>query len=464
MIASPVPEPVPAGGEPYDARRVAAWLAAGWAYFAVAVLAGVLYSFQFLNLYPFPATEWLSPGRVRVVHTNGVAFGTLATVMLGLLEYVVPKLTGRPVLSHRLGWAIFWAWNALILGTVALVLAGHMQGIEWGETPAVLDPAILVVLGAAAANLMVPVALSLRGPLYVSLWYFVAAFAWTALNYAVGNFLPAYWVAGTAGAAVTSMYIHDLVGLFVTPLGWGLMYYMVPGVMRVPVYSHRLSALGFWSLAFFYPLNSVHHYLLSPIPMWVQRASVIASVAIHLVVYGVVFNFLGTLKGRMGEAWRRLPVRWFLVGAAFYLLTCVQCALQVTITMQKTIHFTDWVVGHAHLVMFGVFVFWLFGFTVQLWPRLWGASEPEGTPALLRWHFWISAAGVFAMWVGLTFGGVAQGDSWNRPGPFTDSLLVSRPYWYFRAGVGLALTAAQGMFLWWMARTALEGRRRRAVA
>ena len=42
----------------------------------------------------------------------------------------------------------------------------------------------------------------------------------------------------------------------------------------------------------------------------------------------------------------------------FYFLTCLQCALQVTLTFQKMIHFTDWVVGHAHLVMFGVFSMW----------------------------------------------------------------------------------------------------------
>jgi cytochrome c oxidase cbb3-type subunit 1 len=403
----------------------------------------------------------LSPGRVRVLHTNGVAFGTLAAVMFGLLEYVIPRLTGRPVLCQRIGWAVFAAWNALILATAVLVLGGGMQGIEWGETPAVLDPFILAGLALAAVNFMTPVARSLKGPLYVSLWYFAAAFAWTGLNYFMGNFLPQYWVAGTAGASVTSMYIHDLVGLFVTPLGWGLMYYMVPGILRAPVYSHRLSFLGFWSLAFFYPLNSVHHYMLSPIPMWMQRASVVASVAIHLVVYGVVFNFAGTLKGRFRESWASLPVRWFLVGATFYLLTCIQCAVQVTVTMQKTIHFTDWVVGHAHLVMFGVFVFWLFGFTIHLWPRLVGApaGEDPARSGLLRWHFWLTSTGVFLMWLGLMIAGLLQGASWRRPGPFTDSIEISHPWWGFRAATGIVLVIGQALFFLWLARTALAGRR-----
>ena len=54
----------------------------------------------------------------------------------------------------------------------------------------------------------------------------------------------------------------------------------------------------------------------------------------------------------------------------FYFLTCLQCSMQVTLTFQKVIHFTDWVVGHAHLVMFGVFWMWFFGMMTYLFPRL----------------------------------------------------------------------------------------------
>lgn len=36
----------------------------------LAILAGLTYSMQFLNLYPFPGIEFLSPGRVRMVHSG----------------------------------------------------------------------------------------------------------------------------------------------------------------------------------------------------------------------------------------------------------------------------------------------------------------------------------------------------------------------------------------------------------
>ncbi|NIP14830.1 MAG: cytochrome oxidase, partial [Gemmatimonadetes bacterium] len=51
--------------------------------------------------------------------------------------------------------------------------------------------------------------------------------------------------------------IHDLVGLWVTPMGWGMMYFFVPIILRKPIWSHALSLVGFWGLAFFYPLQGV---------------------------------------------------------------------------------------------------------------------------------------------------------------------------------------------------------------
>ncbi len=71
------------------------------------------------------------------------------------------------------------------------------------------------------------------------------------------------------------------------------------------------------------------------------------------------------------------------------------------------IHFTDWVVGHAHLVMFGVFSMWLLGIMTYLFPRLWRTEWYSRE--LCEWHFWLSAVGVFVMAVDLILAGLFQG-------------------------------------------------------
>jgi cytochrome c oxidase cbb3-type subunit 1 len=440
--AAPVPDVV-------NRARVRAWLTAAFFWFAAAIVAGFLYSLQFLRLYPAEGVEWLSPGRVRVTHTSGVAFGFLVTATVGLLEYVVPRLTRRPVLSQAVGWFAFWTWNAILTATVVgYLFFGQMQAIEWGETPTWIDPVVLVALAVVAVNnVLGPIlrfALETRQGLYVSLWYFIAAFVWTALNYFVGNFLPQYWVAGSAGASLTSMYIHDLVGLYVTPIGWGLMYYLVPVVLGKPVFSHKASLLGFWSLAFLYPLNGAHHYLQSPIPMWVQSLSVVTSVGVHLVVYTVIYNFWQTLRQGGMDVYKKLPLRWFTAGAISYLLTCLQCALHVTMTVQTHVHFTDWVVGHAHFVMFGTFAFFIFGFVHYLWPTLCG-KPGWYSERLNHWAFWLLVVANFVMWIALMISGLIQGSSWIALEPFTKSVTASVPYWLIRSIAGTAILAGMTM-------------------
>ena len=126
----------------------------------------------------------------------------------------------------------------------------------------------------------------------------------------MGNYVPQFYLPGASGAAVTGLFIHDLVGLFVTPLGWGLMYYFVPVILRKPIWSHAVSLIGFWGLAFFYPLNGVHHYLWSPIPMFAQYGAVVATVGVEIVVTTVFINFIATLRGS-GRTWpaRRITRR-----------------------------------------------------------------------------------------------------------------------------------------------------------
>lgn len=436
---------LPSGGPLVIDRLVLYYLLAAFGYMLIAMFAGLLFSLQFLQSYPFAGMELFSPGRWRFVHTQGVAYGLLANAFLGCMHWAVPRLTLRRVLSVKLSWFIFVAWQVVVLGTVVGVLAGHAQAVEWGETPVWIDPLALVGLILVAINFLAPI-LKTQGPLYVTLWYFIAALVWTVLVYAMGNFIPEYFFSGTSAGAIAGLFIHDLVGLFITPLGWGLMYYFVPIILKKPIWSHGLSLVGFWGLAFFYPLNGIHHFLYSPIPMFLQYGAIVATIAVEFVVVTVLINFFGTIRGR-GDALRTsIPIRWFYVGMVFYGITCLQCALQVTLTFQKIIHFTDWVVGHSHLVMFGVFTFWILGIMVHLLPRLLKAEGWYRT-RWNEWHFWLTGVGMIVMFIDLVAAGLIQGYLWSRLAPWEDSLIASAPFWLTRTLSGTLIFVAQLIFL-----------------
>lgn len=427
-------------------RPVVAWyFLAALFYLFVSMLGGFLMALQLVRWNPLQGIELLSPGRWRMIHTNAVAYGFLANAFLGALHWAVPRLTLKPVLNRGLSRLIFFAWQVIVLSTAVGILLGQAQGLEWGETPVWIDPLALFGLLLVAVNFLAPI-IRVHGPMYVSLWYFMAAFIWTFLTYAMGNFVPEYFVSGTSAGAVGGLFIHDLVGLFVTPLGWGLMYYFVPILLKKPIWSHGLSLVGFWGLAFFYPLTGIHHFLYTPIPMFLQYGAIVSTIAVEMVVTTVIVNFFGTIKGAGRAVVTNLPIRWFYTGMVFYALTCLQCAMQTTLTFQALIHFTDWVVGHAHLVMFGVFGQWLLGVMTYLFPRLIGRDWYSRR--LCEWHYWLSAVGLFVMAGDLILVGVFQGYSWAALQPWDSSLEISFPFWVVRVFAGVAMFAGQLVFFY----------------
>ena len=101
----------------------------------VAVL-GLVMSIKFHAPDWLGGVPWLSWGRLRYAHTQGLFFGWLGNAFLAFLYFVVPRLAARPVTSVRLGWALFAVWNGLlVLPGWALVQAGVSQPLEWAEFP-----------------------------------------------------------------------------------------------------------------------------------------------------------------------------------------------------------------------------------------------------------------------------------------------------------------------------------------
>ena len=446
--------------------RLVRWhLIAAGAALLVSMTGGFLYSLQFIGYFPFPGSETHSPGHFRLVHTNFAAYGWLVNAFTAMLYYVVPRLTGERIWSDKIGTLIFWTWQFILVAMLGGYFLDKAQAIEWGETPTGFRPGtfelnyipvdLLIVVGAVLviAQFMVPLYKARAQKFYVTLWYFTAGLVWLALTYLMGNVVPEWVLPGAAGAAVTGLFIHDLVGLYVTPMGWGLMYFFVPLILRKPIWSHSLSVIGFWALAFFYPLGGVHHFLLSPIPDYVEFGAITTTIAIEVVVTTVVVNFFMTLRGKWSALRTSMAIRWFYAGAIMYFITCLQCAFQVTWAFQKIIHFTDWVVGHAHMIMFGTFTFWLYGVIDWLWPRI--VQREWYSYRLRAWHFWFSTIGIAIMFFDLMIAGLIAGFMQRELNDWMDIVTASVPFWWVRTFSGgmLIVGLLCGLYNMWMTRT-----------
>ena len=257
-----------------DRRVVLTWLYWGMFWLIVTPSVGVALSGLF-NYPDYLGTNnlGLTFGRLRPVHVNGVIFGAFSTLFIGECYYLVPRLCGVRVVRGEWGVALAWVWSlALLAGLISLPF-GYNHGLEAGELPLFAEIPLFIVIAAATAQFIATIAQRLEPALYVALWYLIAAFIWTTMNLVLGSVILPYTISGINSAAFHGLYIHYIVGLWITPAGYVLIYYFLPVSVRNPLYAHKLSLVGFWSLALFYPFVGIHHYLYSPIADWSRDAA-----------------------------------------------------------------------------------------------------------------------------------------------------------------------------------------------
>ncbi len=394
----------------------------------ISVTFGVLASLQFVYPDFSGGVPWLSWGRLRYAHTQGIMLGWLGNAFFAFLYHAVPVLSGRSVTSVQLGRWLFALWNfAVVAPGWVLLLAGVSQPLEWAEFPLVIDAVVVIALLVSAVQFLPPLFTRGLDYLYVSSWYIIGGLVFTLFAYPMGNIVPVF-VAGASGAAFSGLWIHDAVGLFVTPLALAIVYFVIPAATRRPIYSHFLSMLGFWLLFFLYPLNGTHHYVFSVIPMSAQIGAIAASALLGVDVIIVVANLLLSLRGA-GFVPRDMGLRFVATGTVFYLIVSLQGSVQAQMAVNETVHFTDFVVGHSHLAMLGFASFAAVGGLVHAWQRIgWARYNAR----LVNHAFWLLTVGVVVMVVDLTIAGVVQGRLWQSGAPWIESVEASRPYWMAR--------------------------------
>src|SRR4030088_2671034 len=405
---------------------------------------GILVASKF-NFPEFLAGHaWLTWGRLRYNHTQGIFFAWLGNAFLAFFYYAVPRLSNRPVLSRKLGWLLFCIWNfTVVLPGWVLVAAGFSQPLEWAEFPLVVDAFVVLAFILMVCEFVLPFFKARLSELYVSGWYIIGGIIFTLLAYPVGNLVPEL-IPGARGAAFSGLWIHDAVGLYVTPFAVAIAYYVIPATTRRAIFSHFLSMVGFWLLFFIYPLNGTPHYVYSAIPMAAQKGAIVASAYLGMDVILVVTNLLLSLRGSSGTVGRDAPLRFVWFGVVSYLLVGLQGSVQALMPVNRFIHFTDWVIGHSHFAMIGFASFCALGGIAHLWQCIPGTRYNE---RMMNWSFWLLATGLTLMVADLTIAGLVEAQVWASSAPWIASVSAVANYWLVRTFSGLPILA--GFILFW---------------
>ncbi|MFC1766480.1 cbb3-type cytochrome c oxidase subunit I [Planctomycetota bacterium] len=417
-------------------------------YLMLGLTLGIVTAFKFL-IPTLGEFELLSFGRIRTLHTNVVLFGWLLQADLGLLFYILPKLLHTKLFSEKLGVAMAVLFNVTLLGGATAILLGHMKNVEYGELPVPFDYLIVVCWVLFGINVFGTVATRKVKYLYVSVWYAMGAVIWTAFVYITGNIvtqLPG--IQGINQANLIWFYVHNAVGLVFTPLGIAAAYYLIPKSLNTPIYSHKLSLVGFWVISFVYVWTGAHHMLHGPISHWLQTVAILFSFSLIIPVIAVVTNFFGTYGLARTKQWMAGPVpKLLLMGTIYYLFTCLQGPFHSMRSVSTIVSKTDWVVGHAHMALLGCFSHYAMAGIYYVLPRMVGRGLYSMKLANL--HFWIMTVALVPFMGILFISGVLQGVAWLNPeNTFVSTLHMMKPYHAIRAHSGVLIFFATAIFVY----------------
>jgi cbb3-type cytochrome c oxidase subunit I len=417
-----------------------AFLVGGAVWFVIGTFYGLFSAIHLVAPEFFDNVPWLVFGRTRPIHVNTVIYGFVSGTLIGCGTYYVPALLRTKLWSEPLGWVTFALWNLAVLsGPVGFSFA-YSQGREYAEYIWIMDLAIVLAVLTMLLNAIMTILHRKIDTLYISVWYFVGTFLWTAGSYPIGNVMwhPATGAeSGLLDSILLWFYGHNLVGLILTPLAVGTAFYVIPYITNTPIYSYTLSLIGFWTLVVFYSHIGAHHILQAPIPNGLKAVSVVDSLAMAVPVFTVLANLWLTARGRGGALLRHPAGRFVLAGTVWYLLTCVQGPLQSIPALQKVTHFNNWTVGHSHIAVLGFSGYIALGGLWLVLPQLTRRRVYSGK--LVFAQFWLITFGLIGFFAVLTTAGLIQGQAWYNGEVVVRVLPEIHPYMILRLALGLSI-------------------------
>ncbi len=457
-----------------DDRTVLGFILSALFWGIVCLLVGLLLAVQMfapaVNFAPY-----LTFGRLRPVHTNGLAFGLGVGAIFGLSYYMVMRLCRRPLLFPRLARVHLWLFNVAIAAAAVTLALGYTQSLEYAELEWPLDIVVVVMWVMFAVNVFGTILRRREQEMYVALWYVVATVLAVAVLYIVDNlsipagFLKSYHLfAGVNSANVEWWYGHNAVGFVFTMPILAMFYYFLPKSTGLPIFSHRLSIISFWSLVFGYLWTGAHHLIYTPLPTWLQTLGLCFTLFLIAPSWGSVVNGYYTV----GQDWERMRTnyltKFFVLAITFYGLQTVQGPTQALRTVSQLVHYTDWVIGHVHMGTMGWVTMTVAASVYYVVPKVYGTTVYS--EKIANAHFWLVLVGQLIFSATLWITGIQQGALWKAMEggklkySFVEGLARNYPYYHARALGGLVFFAGMVLFVYNVLKTMEKGRALEAAA
>ncbi len=428
------------------------WLMAGTIFAMIASIA--LHSPEV-----FPSAEWLTFGIIRTAHLNAMAYGWSINAAFAVGTWLMARLSRTRIRHPEILITAGVFWNIGVTVGIIGILSGDMTSVEWLEMPIYVAPILAVSFALVGVWSIISFRFRQTDHVYVSQWYLLGAMFWLPWLYTIAQITILWEPARGVVQSITNWWFaHNFLGLWLTPIGLASIYYLLPKVLGVPIYSYYLSVIGFWTLALFYNWAGMHHIVGGPIPAWVLTAGIVASVMMVIPVIVTGINHHMTAIGHFRQIWISPTLRFIVFGAINYTLVSLAGSTMALREVSEVSHFTQLIVGHSHHGVYGFFAMVMYGSIYFMLPRLLYREWPSAR--LIHIHFWCTSIGILIMIGALHVGGWIQGMQLNALDEggmpiysFADVLRNLLPWLHARSFSGILLTIGHIAFFinfFWM--------------
>ncbi len=423
----------------FNARRlVLAHFAVAFAAFALALVLG-----EWQMLVRSPLSAWVGNPehyyRSVTAHGSAMAYVFPTLVAMGFGYAISVNSLKQPLVGLRLAWAAFYL---VVAGTVVAMIpvALGRASVLYTFYPPLIANAfyyigiVLVVVGSwiwvalLHANERAWRRLNPSAPLPLPMFANLAGaylWAWTAVGAAaeilflilpVALHLKTTIDAGLA-RVLFSWTLHAIVYFWLIPT-YVAYYTIVPRAIGSRLYSDTMGRVAFALFLVFAMPIGIHHLFADPmVGSGFKMMHTIFTAMVAVPTLLTIFTITATVElaarlrgGRGPLAWvKALP--WdnpamLAVAFSFVMLGLGGAGglINMSYQLDSTIHNTQWITGHFHLIFAGAIVIMYFVIAYDLWPELTG--HELGPAWLIRLQLWLWFLGMLVLslpwhWAGL---------------------------------------------------------------
>lgn len=415
--------------------------AAFW--FMVSGILGLIVSVKLHSGNFLAGTEWLTYGRLRPAQLDALVYGFAAQAAFGVTLWLFCRLGRTRLFAPGILLLAAKIWNiGVIIGTAG-ILAGHTTGFEWLEYPRYASPFLFVAYALIGIWGVLTFRARRQQQLFPTQWYLLAALFWFAWIYTAANMLLVCApVRGVVQLCVTTWYSSNLLNVWLSAIGVGVIFYFIPKLTNRPLHSHYLALFAFWGIALFGGWGFLNVNV--PLPSWIPSLSAVLGLMMIVPIICVALNVRGTMAGYQSSVPNPI-LNLIRFGALSFILAQAMNVITVIRPLNEIVAFTYFTSTQTHWLLLGFFSSVMFGAIYYIVPLL--LNVDAFAAGKVRTQSLVLLAGVVIYGVALTVGGLVQGIKLNNPQvAFFDVVKGTSPFLY-TSTIGSLLIVIAGLLL-----------------